>query len=214
MKLTSNLLSVRWSILLCFISSFSVLAGCQDQEISLSVNRVIPYDSESCEVRSDDNLFLANGVLDLAVRQNYTVNLEVSNNLVDVVEARGFRPSDMRVSYNSVSLRSAVIEYSTLDQLSTGIPSKRVIPLSGSVPENTNLVLANFELFSPDVLEQIRNAQEFYAENEGKVTPARSAVTILTRVRIKGKTEDGRDVESSEFLFPSNSAMVPRSVSC
>ena len=89
----------------------------------------------------------------------------------------------------SVSLRSAVIEYSTLDQLSTGIPSKRVIPLSGSVPENTNLVLANFELFSPDVLEQIRNAQEFYSENEGKVTPARSAVTILTRVRIKGKTK-------------------------
>ena len=56
-------------------------------------------------------------------------------------------------------------------------------------------------------LEQIRNAREFYAENEGKVTPARSAVTILTRVRIKGKTEDGRDVEIEQFLFPSDSAM-------
>ena len=87
MKLTSNLLSVRWSILLCFISVFSVLAGCQ---VSLSVNRVIPYDSSLALVRTT-----ANGVLDLAVRQNYTVNLEVLS--VDVVEARGFRPA---VSYN------------------------------------------------------------------------------------------------------------------
>jgi|GEM_PF-1485146 len=202
MNLTSTFLSNRLNILLCLVTGLSVTTGCQDQDISLNVNRVIPYDSASCEVLDGEGIFLANGVLDLAVRQNYTVNLEVSNNLVNVVEARNFQPSDMRVSYNGVSLRSAVIEYSTLDQLSTGIPTKRVIPLSGSVPESTALVLSNFELFSPDVLEQIRNAQEFYSENEGKVTPARSAITILTRVRIKGKTQDGRDVESSEFLFP------------
>ena len=136
------------------------------------------------------------------MRNTYQANLLLENNLVDVPNAKGLKPSDARLSLNAVALNSAVIEYSTLDQLSTGIPSRRVVPLSGTITEESNLTLANFELFSQDVLQQIRNADEFFSVNNGEVIPSRTAVTILARIRIKGRTLDGRDAESNEFLYP------------
>ncbi|MEE2755627.1 MAG: hypothetical protein VYA30_03145 [Myxococcota bacterium] len=191
---------------LCFLIVLSlvmgVLMGCQDREVSMSIVSVKPFDIETCEVIEDDNVFQVSGVVDLAMRQTYRANLLLENNLVDVPNAKGLRPADTRVSLNAIALSSAVIEYSTLDQLSTGIPSRRIVPLSGTIPEETALTLANFELFSQDVLQQVRNAEEFFSVNNGEVVPSRTAVTILARVRIKGRTLDGRDAESNEFLFP------------
>lgn len=180
----------------------TTVGGCQDREVALSIVSVQPYDLETCEVIQTDGVFQVGGVVDLAMRNTYQANLLLENNLVDVPNAKGLKPSDARLSLNAVALNSAVIEYSTLDQLSTGIPSRRVVPLSGTITEESNLTLANFELFSQDVLQQIRNADEFFSVNNGEVIPSRTAVTILARIRIKGRTLDGRDAESNEFLYP------------
>jgi len=179
-----------------------LLAGCQDREVAMSIVSVKPYDKATCEVLTDDELFQVNGVVDLAMRQNYTANLKIENNLINVPEAKGLAESDARLSVNAIALRSAVIEYSTLDQLSTGIPTKRVQPLSGTISENSSLTLGDFELFSPDVLQQIRNAEEFFTNDNGEVKPTRTSVTILARIRLKGQTIDGREAESNEFLYP------------
>ena len=195
-KHISNLFAISLVLLL------ASLGGCQDREVALSIVSVQPYDLETCEVIQTDGVFQVGGVVDLAMRNTYQANLLLENNLVDVPNAKGLKPSDARLSLNAVALNSAVIEYSTLDQLSTGIPSRRVVPLSGTITEESNLTLANFELFSQDVLQQIRNADEFFSVNNGEVIPSRTAVTILARIRIKGRTLDGRDAESNEFLYP------------
>ena len=189
-----------FAILLVLLAA--TVVGCQDREVALSIISVQPYDLETCEVIQTDGVFQVGGVVDLAMRNTYKANLLLENNLVDVPNAKGLKPSDARLSLNAVALNSAVIEYSTLDQLSTGIPSRRVVPLSGTITEESNLTLANFELFSQDVLQQIRNADEFFSVNNGEVIPSRTAVTILARIRIKGRTLDGRDAESNEFLYP------------
>jgi hypothetical protein len=176
--------------------------GCQDREVAMSIVSVKPYDKQTCKIITDEELFQVNGVVDLAMRQNYTANLRIKNNLINVPEAKGLAESDARLSVNAIALRSAVIEYSTLDQLSTGIPTKRVQPLSGTISEDSSLTLGNFELFSPDVLQQIRNAEEFFSNDNGEVRPSRTSVTILARIRLKGQTIDGRDAESNEFLYP------------
>ena len=181
----------------------SILAtGCQDREVAMNIVSVKPYDDTTCSPIDDDGIFQSSGVVDLAIRQNYTANLQVHNNLVDIRTAKGFTESDARLSLNAIALRSAVLEYSTLDQLSTGIPTKRVLPLSGTVSEDTGLILGNFELFSPGVLQRIRNAEEFFSNDNGEVKPSRASVTILVRIRIKGQTLDGREAESNEFLYP------------
>jgi hypothetical protein len=168
----------------------------------MSIVSVKPYDTATCQIIDDDGVFQINGVVDLAVRQNYTMNLQIENNLVDVREAKGLKTTDARLSLNAIALRSAVIEYSTLDQLSTGIPTKRTIPLSGTIQEESTLTLGSFDLFSSDVLQQIRNAEEFFSNDNGEVRPSRTSVTILARITIKGQTLDGRNAESNEFLFP------------
>ena len=195
-KYTSHPLAILLVLLM------TTVGGCQDREVALSIVSVQPYDLETCEVIQTDGVFQVGGVVDLAMRNTYQANLLLENNLVDVPNAKGLKPSDARLSLNAVALNSAVIEYSTLDQLSTGIPSRRVVPLSGTITEENNLTLANFELFSQDVLQQIRNADEFFSVNNGEVIPSRTAVTILARIRIKGRTLDGRDAESNEFLYP------------
>ena len=179
----------------------TTVGGCQDREVALSIVSVQPYDLETCEVIQTDGVFQVGGVVDLTMRNTYQANLLLENNLVDVPNAKGLKPSDARLSLNAgvelccdriLNTRPAVDRYS----VSTCRPIERTIT------EESNLTLANFELFSQDVLQQIRNADEFFSVNNGEVIPSRTAVTILARIRIKGRTLDGRDAESNEFLYP------------
>jgi len=177
-------------------------AGCQDRELALSILNVKPLDPGSCEPINNDNVFQTDGVVDLVVRDDYSINLTIRNNLDNIIEAKGFTKADSRLSVNGVIIKEAIIEYSTLDQLSANIATKKRVPLSGTVAENSQLTLLGFKVLDSIMLQQIRNAQEFIFTSDGDARPLRTSVTLLVTISLKGETLDGRDAESNEFLFP------------
>jgi hypothetical protein len=180
----------------------TILGGCQDREIAMSILNVRPFDMETCSPISDDNVFQTSGTIDMALRNTYSATLKVESNLVDIPSSKGFRASDNRVSTNAILLRSATIEFSTLDQLSAQIPPKRSIPLSGTLNEGTDLLLTGVEFLDANTLDQIRNSQEFISTAQGEAKPVRTSITLLARIRLSGETLDGREAESNEFLYP------------
>ena len=130
----------------CRLTSFAVLSlalamvsGCQDREVSMSILSVQPFDQETCDPVTD-GLFQTSGTIDMAIRDTYVAILSVESNLIDVPQAKQFATTDARLSTNAILLRSATIEFSTLDQLSAQIPPKRNIPLSGTLAEGEQLL--------------------------------------------------------------------------
>ncbi len=180
----------------------TVLGGCQDREIAMSILNVRPFDSMQCIPVEDAELFQTSGTIDMAVRNTYFAALNVESNLVDIPTTKGFQITDNRISTNAILLRSATIEFSTLDQLSAQIPPKRSIPLSGTLDEGMNMVLTGVELLDANTLAQIRNSQEFISTAQGEAKPVRTSITLLARIRLSGETIDGREAESNEFLYP------------
>lgn len=192
----------------CRLTSFAALSlamamvsGCQDREVSMSILSVQPFDQETCEPVTD-GLFQTSGTIDMAIRDTYVAILSVESNLIDVPQAKQFATTDARLSTNAILLRSATIEFSTLDQLSAQIPPKRNIPLSGTLAEGEQLLLSSVELLDANTVSQIRNSQEFISTSQGEAKPVRTSVTLLARIRLSGETQDGREVESNEFLYP------------
>ena len=188
------------SLMVALLACLSL--GCQDRELALSILSVKPTDPESCEPVANAEVFQTDGIVDLVVRNNYSVNLELKNNLDNIVEAKAFTRADSRLSTNSIVLEEAILEYSTLDQLSASIATKKRVPLSGAVTENAEQLLLGFEILDSIMLQQIRNANEFIYTGEGDARPLRTSVTLLIKVTLKGETLDGRAAESNEFLFP------------
>ncbi len=192
----------RLASIALFSLAMTVVSGCQDREVSMTILSVQPFDEQSCEPVSGDGLFQTSGTIDMSIRDTYVAFLSVESNLVDVPESKQFSTTDARLSTNAILLRSATIEFSTLDQLSAQIPPKRNIPLSGTVSEGEQLLLSGVELLDANTVSQIRNSQEFISTNQGEAKPVRTSVTLLARIRLSGETQDGREVESNEFLYP------------
>lgn len=185
-----------------FLTLLSTVFGCQDTEVGVQIVNVRPFDSDNCQASDSEDVFLVSGVVDIALRDNYIINPVVRNNLSDVTQQKGLQASDARLSTNGIVLKSAEIEYSPLDGIAGNIPQTRVIPLSGTVSETASLILANFPLLEAEVMEALRSSDTFFLIDEGTARPKRTSVTLLTSVRIKGETLDGRLTESEPFLFP------------
>ena len=177
------------------------LYACQDRDVSMTITRAKPRDAK-CEIVTDDTLFLSHGVVDLVVATQYRLDVEIDNNLIDVVkDGKGFSNQDSRVNTTDIVMTSAIIEYSSLDPLSANIAQKVSVPLSGSIPFGGS-VTVGLDLLSASMFEQFRSAPEFLLIDQGEARPKRTSVELITRIRVKGETVDGRSVESNEFLFP------------
>lgn len=178
----------------------ATLGGCQDRDFGLSITHVVPLTASSCALAT--NSFLSGGVVDLALRDSYTLYPAITNNLGSINEIKEYTELDGRLDTSDIVLRSASIEYTTLDTLSAEIQSPTVVPLSGTVPAGGSLVIG-VEALSSGILSQLRDADEFLLiDDSGAARPVRSTIKIIARMRIEGETLDGKDVESSEFLFP------------
>ena len=178
------------------------LVACQDTEVGMQIVNIRPFDVENCQASDSEDIFLVSGIVDIALRDNYIVNPIVRNNLADVTQQKGLQASDARIATNGIVLKSAEIEYSPLDGIAGTIPTTRVIPLSGTVSEESSLLLFNFPLIESEVMEALRSSDTFFLIDEGTARPKRTSVTLLTSIRIKGETLDGRATESEPFLFP------------
>ena len=189
-------------IVMLVVSLIPILASCQDREVGMNILEMKPVDPSTCLAVSDEGAYRAGGVVDLTLRTNYEVHPMVENNMVDTVEIKSLDSTDARVSTNSIVLRSAVIEYTALDQLSANIQTQRIIPLSGTIGIGERLLITGLDLFSSDMLEQFRSADEFLLIDGGEARPRRTDAEIIAHIRLKGETLDGREIESNEFLFP------------
>jgi hypothetical protein len=179
-----------------------LLTGCQDRDFGLSIRQVQPIDSSACLVDTDEGNFQSSGVVDLALRNGYTIHPLIQNNMQDINEIKQFENTDGRINTNAILLRSASIEYTALDTLSAQITSPTVVALSGTVPVG-DLLVVGVEVLNSAVLSQLRDADEFLLiDDSGQARPIRSSVKIIARLRIEGETLDGKKVESNEFLFP------------
>jgi hypothetical protein len=177
------------------------LYACQDRDVSMTITRAKPRDA-NCQIVTDDTLFLSHGVVDLVIATQYRLDIEIENNLIDVVkDGKGFSGKDSRINTTDIVITSAIIEYSSLDPLTANIAQKVSVPLSGSIPIGGS-VTVGMDLLSASMFEQFRSAPEFLLIDQGEARPKRTSVELITRIRVKGETIDGREVESNEFLFP------------
>ncbi len=193
-------LRLKTGIVLLLMSS---LTACQDTEVGMQIVNVRPFDIANCQASDAEDVFLVSGIVDIALRDNYIINPVVRNNLVDVTQQKGLQTSDARIATNGIVLRSAEIEYSPLDGIAGNIPNTRVVPLSGTVSELSSMTLFNFPLIEPEVMEALRSSETFFLIDDANTArPKRTSVTLLTSIRIKGETLDGRSTESEPFLFP------------
>lgn len=188
------------------VMALGVLAGglssCQDRDFGLAIVQVQPVDTGNCEVTLDRAQFQSDGVVDLAMRTSYQIRPLVENKMLSINEVKAFSANDGRVDTNDIVLRSATIEYTTLDVLSAQITSPAVVPISGTVPVNGEVVIG-VEVLNAEVMTQLRDADEFLLiDQNGQARPKRSTISIIARVRLEGETLDGKSVESNEFLFP------------
>lgn len=179
-----------------------VLSSCQDRDFGLAIVQVQPIDESSCTVNTDRLVFQSQGIVDLALRTSYRIRPLVENKMLSINTVKAFGAEDGRVDTNDIVLRSATIEYTTLDVLSAQITSPVVVPISGTVPVNGEIVFG-VEVLNAEVMTQLRDADEFLLiDQNGQARPKRSTINIIARVRIEGETLDGKSVESNEFLFP------------
>lgn len=184
-------------VMLGFAMPFS---GCQDREVDMTIEHAKERDP-NCEVANNDE-FLSHGIVDLAVRDVYRLDVNIRNNLIDVLQRQGFSAPDGRINTTDIILQSAVIEYSSLDPLTANIAQKVNVALSGSIARDGGNTIIGIDVFSSSMLEQFRSAPEFLLIDSGEARPKRTSVEVIARIRVKGETVDGRAVESNEFLFP------------
>ncbi len=175
------------------------VCGCQDREFRLKIERVVPFGDIQCGLSSTEGEFSTSGSVDLSVRDIYKINFEVKNNLGDAVRAKGL-PETERFNTTSIVLESAVIEFQPLETITANIPPKATIPLSGTVNSSSSSLLKGFTLLDSDILDEFRRAREFLDPDTGE--PIRTAFDISAHIRIRGETDDGRSVESNEFVYP------------
>lgn len=177
-------------------------SGCEAEPVSIQIIQMQSVSTTSCEPNTTLTNALSLGTVDLSLATNYVAFPLVRNNMSNIGTVQGFGPADGRVATLDVVLREAVVEYGTLGPITADLPSKRVIPLAGTVRLGNSSALG-IELLDAATLAAIRQAPEFLViDSQSQVRPVRSEVTMTTKLVFRGVTVDGRELETNEFFFP------------
>ena len=184
------------------IALATALVACEDREVSLQIVQMNRVDTETCRVEVDLEQRLSVGRVDLAIADSYSIWPIVQNNLLDATAVKELAETDGRIDTHDILLKSAVIEYTALDQITAPLQETVVVPISATVPLETILAMG-VEVLSTAQLQLIRQAPEFLIfDSQNNVRPVRTSARIIVRLRLRGETLDGKDIESNEFTFP------------
>jgi hypothetical protein len=160
-------------------------AGCAENESSLFIVGVEALQEPDCTASPDPGSTLQqNGVLDVAIRQQYTAALLVGNQLVQRGSADQIRTETARVTMQGAEVRvlnatGKQVDTFTID--GTGF----VDPGNGGTP-GYGVVFAT--------LLPTRIARDVIA--------SRAETTYTVRVKVFGRTLGGKDIESNELSYP------------
>lgn len=195
--------AMRTALCLALVSLLST--ACEDQETGLVIIGMVPLKADDgCEFRLENNEFLGRGTIDLALRRNYVIAPLVENRLQDIRNINGYTSGDGRLDPGDITLTSATIEYTALDQITASLPGALTVPISHTVSNDGGSLIASLEVLTPAMTDALRQSEEFLVLNSFNefVPVTERVVTIIARLRLKGATLDGKEVESNEFLFP------------
>lgn len=180
---------------------FSTLAGaCAEDvpEIRFVANRPL---NDQCLPAASGNVFIARGILDVFVADRYRFSPELVSEMVpsESVAFRGAAGGGAGgltgavYEANDVTLSRIVAEYEGPSALGVPLTRSRDIPISGSIAPGGAAFL-QFDLV-PSQLTGLLAASPLLR------TPG-SSFTLNVRVKAFGTTNDGREVDSNEFVYP------------
>ncbi len=181
---------------LCQIAALSAIAlgsACDDREVSVSIVQMQLL-SDSCTASTDTSEALIRGVVDTGLARSYVVYPLVENHMIDLIAAKGYSAQDGRQDTHSIILKEAVYKWKSNNSLA-GLPSgKQKQALSATIGVQGQAAVG-IEVLSSEDLATLRD-QDFDEPSDRK----KESVTLT--LKLKGETQDGRDVETEEFSFP------------
>jgi hypothetical protein len=159
------------------------LGGCEDNESALFVRSVVKLEAGDCLARAQpDATMLPFGTLDTSFEGNYVASLLVGNQL-----ARQGDRDKVRTETARVALRGAVV--SVRDPLGSELQAFTSDGAGFVDPGNGNE--PGYGIMFAELLP--RNLV---------TAPPGGATSVNVSVRVFGETLGGRDIESSELIFP------------
>mgnify|MGYP000094289170 CR=1 FL=1 len=185
----------------------SVLSfACDAQEFSIQLQGVNPLDSSTCgpQKLGQGSFLLSRGTVDLVLANDYEVNLSVVNLLQDTLAVNNLSNEDGYINTTDINLTNAVIRYIDIDEVGLGFDEEIEVPLAGllqsGIPTPVNQKVT---VLTSTMAKNLRDGGLYNGRNaNGRIAPTRGSYTLVTAIKLQGKTLDGKRVESNEINFP------------
>ena len=191
--------------LIGLIASILTLA-CDAQEFSIQLQGVNPLDSSTCgpQKLGQGSFLLSRGTVDLVLANDYEVNLSVVNLLQDTLAANNLNSDDGYINTTDINVTNAVIRYIDVDEVGLGFDEEIEVPLAGllqsGIPTPVNQKVT---ILTSTMAKNLRDGGLYNGRNSnGRIAPTRGSYTLVTAIKLQGKTLDGKRVESNEINFP------------
>lgn len=177
-----------------------LFAGCAEDipEIRIVANQ--PLNEECLPSASQTGQFIARGVLDLFIADQYVISPLVTNTMVpnDTIVFGGGAGGGGGLTgtiweANTVTLTRAVAEFSGPENLGVPLPRSLPLTITGSAAPGGSVALS-LQVVTSNVANLLRSSALL-------ATPGQS-ITILVRLKMFGETTAGNQVDSNEFVYP------------
>ena len=188
-----------WGHLLAVVTLLAggvvAIAGCKHDDSTLFVQDVLAAQpvsaGEQCTFTSDPTQpFISSGVLDIALRSDYSPTYLIGNQSVPEVNSQ-----QLQTETNIIQVQGAVVRItdSSGNQLSTftRLAAATVYPSSGSVPGYAPITVTTVD----------EGTIQGDAELQSNVTHG-GLTRLVTYVTFFGQTTGGNAIQSGEFEFP------------
>lgn len=180
--------------------------ACDAQEFSIQLQGVNPLNSSTCgpQKLGQGSFLLSRGTVDLVLANEYEVNLSVVNLLQDTLAANNLSSDDGYINTTDVNVTNAVIRYIDIDEVGLGFDEEVEVPLAGllqsGIPTPVNQKVT---ILTSTMTKNLRDGGLYNGRNSsGRIAPTRGSYTLVTAIKLQGKTLDGKRVESNEINFP------------
>jgi len=177
-----------------------IFAGCAEDipEIRIVANQ--PLSDQCLPSASQTNEFIARGVLDLFITDQYVISPLVTNTMVpseSVIFGGGAGGAGgltgTRWEANTVTLTRAVAEFSGPENLGVPLPRSLNLTITGSADPGATVALS-LQVVTANVANLLRSSVLL-------ASPGQS-ITILVKLKMFGETTAGNEVDSNEFVYP------------
>ncbi|MBU6160827.1 MAG: hypothetical protein KGO50_06870 [Myxococcales bacterium] len=178
-----------------------LFAGCAEDipEIRIVANK--PLSDDCLPSANQSSEFIARGVLDLFITDQYVIAPLVTNTMVpsETVQFVGGAAgaagglTGTRWEANTVTLTRAVAEFTGPENLGVPLPRSLNLTVTGSAAPGASVALT-LQVVTANVANLLRSSA--LLANPGQ------SITILVKLKMFGVTTAGNEVDSNEFVYP------------